>query len=64
VLRLGATRYEIEVENPQHRCRGISSVELDGEVVSAAAIPLRDDGQTHRVRAVIGERVAATGAIG
>jgi cyclic beta-1,2-glucan synthetase len=64
VIRLGGTRYEIEVENPQHRCRGISSVELDGEVVNPAAIPLRDDGRTHRVRAVIGERVAATGAIG
>ncbi|HET9952641.1 MAG TPA: glucoamylase family protein [Candidatus Eisenbacteria bacterium] len=59
VLRLGETRYEISVENPLQRCRGIATVELDGIQVDPGAIPLYEDGGTHRVRAVIGERVAA-----
>jgi cyclic beta-1,2-glucan glucanotransferase len=58
-LRFGNTRYEIVVENPSSRSRGISEAELDGVAVEAGAIPLLDDGGTHRVRAVIGEPVAA-----
>jgi cyclic beta-1,2-glucan synthetase len=54
-LTFGKTRYEITVENPQSRSRGISEAELDGATVDAGAIPLVDDGGTHRVRAVIGE---------
>jgi cyclic beta-1,2-glucan synthetase len=56
-LRVGGARYEIKVENPRQRCRGIATVDLDGEVVDAAAIPLRDDGKVHTVRAVIGDPV-------
>jgi len=59
VLRIGRTRYEITVENPKQRCRGLATVELDGVSVDAAAIPLRDDGGVHRVRAVIGDPVMA-----
>jgi len=62
VLRLGNTRYEIAVENPQQRCRGISSAELDGVPVDAGAVPIRDDGVTHRVRVVIGDPVLAQAA--
>jgi len=57
VLRVGRARYEITVENPWQRCRGVATVELDGETVDAAAIPLRDDGRVHTVRAVIGDPV-------
>jgi cyclic beta-1,2-glucan synthetase len=63
VLRLGDTRYEISVENPQNRSRGIFEAELDGAPVDPAAIPLIDDGGTHRVRALIGEpSMAKSGA--
>jgi len=55
VLTFGKTRYEITVENPQSRSRGISEAELDGATVEARAIPFVDDGATHRVRVVIGE---------
>ncbi|HEY6572557.1 MAG TPA: carbohydrate-binding protein, partial [Candidatus Eisenbacteria bacterium] len=55
VLRFGDTRYEISVENPRQRCRGIAMAELDGVPVDAAAIPVIEDGGTHRVRAVIGD---------
>ena len=59
VLRFGHTRYEITVQNPRQRCRGIATVDLDGEPVDAASIPLRDDGRTHTVLAVIGDPVMA-----
>ncbi len=57
VWRFGRTRYEISVVNPEHRCRGIAEAELDGESADPAAIPLADDGATHRVRVVLGERM-------
>ncbi len=59
VVRFGGARYEIEVENPEHRCYGVAEAELDGGAVDAGAIPLKDDGNVHRVRVVIGEPVAA-----
>jgi cyclic beta-1,2-glucan synthetase len=58
VVRFGTARYEITVENPQNRCRGITDAWLDGIEVDPSAIPLRDDGGSHRVRAVIGEATA------
>jgi cyclic beta-1,2-glucan synthetase len=58
--RFGSTRYEILVANPAHRCRGIAVVELDGMPADPTAIPLVDDGATHRVRVVLGEREATT----
>ena len=55
VWRFQSTRYEISVSNPEHRCRGIAEAELDGNPVDPAAIPLVDDGATHRMRVVVGE---------
>ncbi|PYQ54762.1 MAG: hypothetical protein DMF78_04520 [Acidobacteria bacterium] len=52
--RFGRTRYEITVENPEGRCRGVAEAEMDGEPADAQLIPLRDDGGQHRVRVVIG----------
>jgi hypothetical protein len=60
VLRFGESRYEITVENPQNRSRGVTLVELDGGTVDPQAIPLSADGGTHRIRAVIGEPVLST----
>jgi cyclic beta-1,2-glucan synthetase len=54
VWRLGQTRYEIDVSNPEGRCRGVLSAALDGVPVDAAAIPLSDDGGVHRVTVVLG----------
>jgi len=53
--RAGRTRYEINVQNPKRRCRGISDATLDGKPVDPAAIPLIDDGETHRVQIVLGD---------
>ena len=59
---LGRTRYEITVSNPQHLCRGIADVRLDGAACDPAAIPLVDDGTTHRVELVMGERTPGSSA--
>ena len=65
-FRYHSATYEIVVENPGAVCRGVSSAELDGRVLAGgaegaagaagpgAAIPLADDGATHRVRVVLG----------
>jgi cyclic beta-1,2-glucan synthetase len=56
VWRFGRTRYEIVVSNPERRCRGIAEAELDGVPVDPRSIPLADDGGTHQVRLVLGDR--------
>jgi cyclic beta-1,2-glucan synthetase len=52
---VGRTRYDVNVQNPKRRCRGISDARLDGKPVDPTAIPLIDDGETHRVQIVLGE---------
>jgi len=56
VWKFGRSRYEIAVSNPQRRCRGIAQAQMDGAAVNPRAVPLRDDGHTHRVTVVLGER--------
>ncbi len=55
-FRFGATRYEIEVENPERRGRGAAEAVLDGSPVDPCEIPLVDDGGVHRIGLVLGER--------
>jgi cyclic beta-1,2-glucan synthetase len=54
--RRGTTRYQIKVENPFGVCRGVAEVWLDDVQLPALEIPLSDDGKTHNVRVVLGER--------
>jgi cyclic beta-1,2-glucan synthetase len=58
---VAGTRYEIEVANPEHRCCGVRSVELDGSPVDPAAIPILGDGQTHLVTVELGDPTARRG---
>ncbi len=55
-FRYHSARYKIVVENPQGVSRGVASSELDGQSLTGggAAIPLVDDGATHRVRVILG----------
>ena len=55
-FRYHSARYLVVVENPQGVSRGVASVEIDGKPPAggAAAIPLADDGATHRIRVVLG----------
>jgi cyclic beta-1,2-glucan synthetase len=59
--RFGATPYDVEVDNPGGRSRGVAAAWLDDRPVDPRAIPLADDGRPHRVRAVIGEPPAERG---
>jgi len=52
--RVGRTRYEIAVSNPEHRGEGVAEALLDGVPVDPGAIPIVDDGATHEVRVVMG----------
>jgi cyclic beta-1,2-glucan synthetase len=59
--RVGRTRYELTVTNPEGRCRGVGAARLDGVAVDPRAIPLLDDGGTHDVRVDLGARVQEAG---
>ena len=59
VWRLGATRYRIEVQNPEHRSRGIVEARLDGVLVDPRAIPISDDGSSHEIGIVLGQPAVA-----
>ncbi|MBK9121609.1 MAG: glycosyl transferase family 36 [Chloroflexi bacterium] len=49
----GAT-YAIEVDNPQHVSRGITSVTVDGQPAATTLLPVFADGKTHAVKIVMG----------
>jgi cyclic beta-1,2-glucan synthetase len=52
--RLRRTQYLISISNPERQCRGVVNASLDDVVVDAGAIPIVDDGRTHRVHVVLG----------
>jgi cyclic beta-1,2-glucan synthetase len=56
--RFGSTHYEIEVANPERRCRGVARALFDGRPVSASAVPLVDDGKRHSLEVVLGRPAA------
>ena len=55
--------YEIRVENPQHVCKGVASLKMDGEDVPGG-FPACPAGSRHRVTAVMGKRLPTRGAQG
>jgi cyclic beta-1,2-glucan synthetase len=54
--RIGTTKYEIEVANPEHVWSGVTRATLDGESVDVNAIPVIEDGGTHQVRITMGRK--------
>ena len=55
--KIDGTRYRITVTNPEHLCRGVSSVEVDGVPVDPMSIPLENDGNTHEVAVTLGREL-------
>ncbi len=56
-FRFRSSRYQISVENPAGKGRGVAHAELDGKALAVGAparIPLADDGEVHQVRVVLG----------
>ena len=49
----GAT-YDIKVTNPNHVCKGIKSVTVDGNAIEGNVLPVFGDGKTHTVEVVMG----------
>jgi cyclic beta-1,2-glucan synthetase len=58
--KFGTSTYEVDVQNPERRCRGVVEATCDGNAVDFRRIPLVDDGAVHRVRVVLG--TPATGS--
>jgi cyclic beta-1,2-glucan synthetase len=54
--RRDRTTYLIKVENPLAVSRGVAAVQLDGAPQPGDGIPLTDDGKTHIVHVVLGEK--------
>jgi len=46
--------YHIVVENPDHICKGVKSVQVDGQAIEGNVVPVFADGKTHQVRVVMG----------
>jgi cyclic beta-1,2-glucan synthetase len=59
-FRYHASHYQITIENPLGVSRGLAEMEVDGHPVDAAdgRLALSDDGQSRRVRVVLGPRRA------
>ena len=56
MLRHGASRYEIVVENPQGVQHGVAAAELDDMTITVQplSVPLKDDGAVHRLQVRLG----------
>jgi cellobiose phosphorylase len=53
--RCGRSVYEITVENPERKNRGVAEAVLDGARVNPHSIPLIEDGQVHHLRVTMGD---------
>jgi len=55
-FRYHSSRYELEVSNPHGATRGVSKILLDGREhpKEVRAIPLADDGATHKIEVTLG----------
>ena len=57
IFRYRSARYDIAVENPHEVSRGVTRVELDGQLLQGnpVLIPLSDDGAAHSVRVLLAD---------
>ena len=46
--------YDIEVKNPDHVCKGVKSMTVDGKAIDGNVIPVAGDGKAHKVEVVLG----------
>jgi cellobiose phosphorylase len=49
------TRYEIEVQNPNHISKGVELMRVDGQRIDGNIVPIFVDGQSHHVQIILGE---------
>ena len=48
--------YEVSVANPQHVCRGVGALRVDGEQIPGNLVPAFGDGAVHQVDVIMGEQ--------
>jgi cellobiose phosphorylase len=48
--------YQIEVKNPDHVCKGVRAVQVDGKEIAGNVVPIFGDDRTHQVEVIIGEK--------
>ena len=46
--------YDIEIKNPDHVCRGVKKVTVDGKEISGNVLPAFGDGKTHKAEVILG----------
>jgi len=46
--------YQIEVQNPDHVCKGVKAVRVDGKEIRGNIVPIFGEGKTHRVEVIMG----------
>ena len=46
--------YDVEIKNPQHVCRGVKEVTVDGKKIEGNVLPVFADGKNHKVEVVLG----------
>jgi len=49
----GAT-YQIDIQNPDHVCRGVKKVTVDGKAIEGNVLPVFGDGKAHQVTVTLG----------
>ena len=46
--------YDIEIRNPNHVCRGVKKVIVDGAEIRGSVLPAFSDGKTHKAEVILG----------
>ena len=46
--------YDVEIRNPQHVCRGVKEVTVDGKKIEGSVLPVFSDGKSHKVEVILG----------
>lgn len=46
--------YDITIKNPNHICKGVKSVTVDGKAIEGNVLPVFTDGATHKVEVIMG----------
>ncbi len=52
--RFRGAMYHIAIRNPEHVCRGVKSVTVDGQALVGNVLPVFGDGRQHEVEVVLG----------
>jgi cellobiose phosphorylase len=48
--------YQIDVKNPDHVCRGVKSVKVNGLEIGGNVVPVLQEGKTYQVKVVLGDQ--------